>query len=144
MRRMDGCSTRRASTTCPSTHARFGIATANDIRTWKAMRVLSGSTVTGPHARTRSSSASYSARISGGLPLEVRIQAVPPARVRLVAVREPAAARGARPQAAIGGIDGHRRIPIVEMMQSLDCRAGTERAFSPGGQAHAGPAHPPE
>ncbi len=48
IRRKRGSSRRRASTTWPSTHARRGWSAAKLIRTWSAIRVFSGRTVTGP------------------------------------------------------------------------------------------------
>ncbi len=65
---MRGASSRRASTTCPSTHRVRGVTCAKDIRTWNAMRVFSGSTFTGPIFRIAPNTASKIARTSAGFP----------------------------------------------------------------------------
>jgi len=58
----------RTPTWRKSTHARRGCSAQKLIRAASAMRVRSGSTVTGPQRSATASTASKIARISGGLP----------------------------------------------------------------------------
>jgi hypothetical protein len=66
-RRNRGESRRRASTTWPSSQQRRGVTAAKLIRTWNAIRVRSGSTVTGPRASINSRSRSKVARTYGSV-----------------------------------------------------------------------------
>ena len=98
--RKRGSSRRRASTTWPSSHARRGWKAAKLMRAWSAMRVFSGSTVTGPLRSAARSSRSKISRIAGGLPAKCASSgAERRAGVGLVAVGERAAAVRARPEA---------------------------------------------
>jgi hypothetical protein len=63
-----GCSSRRASTTWPSTQRRRGVTAAKLMRTWKATRVFSGSTVTGPFRSASSTNRQKMATTSGSRP----------------------------------------------------------------------------
>src|SRR2546423_1018125 len=96
MRRNRELSRRRASTTWPSSQWRRRVKAAKLMRTWKAMRVFSGRTVTGPDRRA----AARSRRNHDlGIPTRKVVSELGvAAEVCLVAVGEAAATQRAGPQ----------------------------------------------
>jgi hypothetical protein len=68
MRVKRGCSSRLASTTCPSIQRRRRVKAAKLMRTWKAIRVFSGTTSSGPFRSASATSRRKVATTAGSPP----------------------------------------------------------------------------
>lgn len=75
MARKRGSSEARARTTWPSSQRFLRLTAVKLILTWNAIRVFSGTTVTGPHVRTMLAKRRYKAMASDDFPARCSLNA---------------------------------------------------------------------